>query len=95
MESTYTLRVPLVVDVHAGANWGAAHWTISSSAGNRLVTLGLFALLVRRPAHHLGRLAFRWMVCASGAGRVASASTLPCISSSFLWIMSPLDAQTR
>ncbi len=25
MESTYTLRVPLVVDVHAGANWGAAH----------------------------------------------------------------------
>jgi len=25
MESAYTLRVPLVVDVHAGANWGAAH----------------------------------------------------------------------
>jgi DNA polymerase-1 len=25
MESVYALRVPLVVDVHAGANWGAAH----------------------------------------------------------------------
>jgi DNA polymerase-1 len=25
MESAYTLRVPLVVDVHSGANWGAAH----------------------------------------------------------------------
>jgi DNA polymerase-1 len=25
MESAYPLRVPLVVDVHAGANWGAAH----------------------------------------------------------------------
>jgi DNA polymerase-1 len=25
MESAYTLRVPLVVDVHAGANWGTAH----------------------------------------------------------------------
>jgi DNA polymerase-1 len=25
MESAYTLRVPLVVDVHTGANWGAAH----------------------------------------------------------------------
>ena len=25
MESAYALRVPLVVDVHAGANWGAAH----------------------------------------------------------------------
>ncbi|MGB8297666.1 MAG: DNA polymerase I [Polyangia bacterium] len=25
MESAYTLRVPLVVDVHAGPNWGAAH----------------------------------------------------------------------
>ena len=25
MESAYSLRVPLVVDVHAGANWGAAH----------------------------------------------------------------------
>jgi DNA polymerase-1 len=25
MESAYSLRVPLVVDVHAGPNWGAAH----------------------------------------------------------------------
>jgi len=25
MESAYPLRVPLVVDVHSGANWGAAH----------------------------------------------------------------------
>jgi DNA polymerase-1 len=25
MESAYALRVPLVVDVHAGTNWGAAH----------------------------------------------------------------------
>jgi DNA polymerase-1 len=25
MESAYALRVPLVVEVHAGANWGAAH----------------------------------------------------------------------
>jgi DNA polymerase-1 len=25
MESAYALCVPLVVDVHAGANWGAAH----------------------------------------------------------------------
>jgi len=25
MESAYALRVPLVVDVHAGANWGATH----------------------------------------------------------------------
>jgi DNA polymerase I len=25
MESAYVLRVPLVVDVHAGANWGEAH----------------------------------------------------------------------
>jgi DNA polymerase-1 len=25
MESAYALRVPLVVDVHAGPNWGAAH----------------------------------------------------------------------
>jgi DNA polymerase-1 len=25
MESVCALRVPLVVDVHAGANWGAAH----------------------------------------------------------------------
>jgi DNA polymerase I len=25
MESAYSLHVPLVVDVHAGANWGAAH----------------------------------------------------------------------
>jgi DNA polymerase-1 len=25
MESAYTLRVPLVVDVHAGPSWGAAH----------------------------------------------------------------------
>ena len=25
MESAYALRVPLVVDIHAGANWGAAH----------------------------------------------------------------------
>jgi DNA polymerase-1 len=25
MESAYALRVPLVVDIHAGTNWGAAH----------------------------------------------------------------------
>jgi DNA polymerase I - 3''-5'' exonuclease and polymerase domains len=25
MEAVYTLRAPLVVDVHSGASWGEAH----------------------------------------------------------------------